>query len=197
MSIPNSAGQRGLSLVEQIVFIVVVGVAVAGVIAALTVSTRGSADPVIRKQALAIAEALLEEVQLQPFTYCDPDDPAAAAALNTAGCTAGGAEAIGAEGAAPYGPETRTGAATPFDNVNDYNAFGMTGMTDIAGNAIAGLGSYTATVAVSAQGIPAAGAAPAIPVDEALLVTVTVAGPGNISAVIHGYRTRYAPNALP
>jgi hypothetical protein len=32
----------------------------------------------IHKQALAIAEAVLEEVQLQPFTYCDPDDPGAA-----------------------------------------------------------------------------------------------------------------------
>jgi MSHA pilin protein MshD len=157
MSIRNSAGQRGLSLVEQIVFIVVVGVAVTGVLAAMNVATRGSADPMIQKQALAIAEAVLEEVQLQPFTYCDPDDTNAATALNAAGCTAGGAEAVGAEGAAPYGPETRTGTATPFDNVNDYNAFSMTGITDIAGNAIAGSGSYTATVAVSEQGMPAAG----------------------------------------
>jgi MSHA pilin protein MshD len=197
MSIRNSAGQRGLSLVEQIVFIVVVGVAVTGVLAAMNVATRGSADPMIQKQALAIAEAVLEEVQLQPFTYCDPDDTNAATALNAAGCTAGGAEAVGAEGAAPYGPETRTGTATPFDNVNDYNAFSMTGITDIAGNAIAGSGSYTATVAVSEQGLPAAGSVPAIAAAEALLVTVTVTGPGNVSTVLHGYRTRYAPNALP
>jgi MSHA pilin protein MshD len=197
MSIRNSTGQRGLSLVEQIVFIVVVGVAVGGVLAAMNVATRGSADPMIQKQALAIAEAVLEEVQLQPFTYCDPDDTNAATALNAAGCTAGGAEAVGAEGPAPYGPETRTGTATPFDNVNDYNAFSMTGITDIAGNAIAGLGSYTATVAVSEQGMPAAGPVPAIAAAEALLVTVTVTGPGNVSMVLHGYRTRYAPNAPP
>jgi len=59
-------------------FIVIVGAAVAGIIGVIAVTTRSSADPMIHKQALAIAEAVLEEVQLQPFTYCDPDDPSAA-----------------------------------------------------------------------------------------------------------------------
>src|SRR3989454_11345867 len=72
--------EHGISLVELIVFIVIVGIAVAGVVGALSMATRASADPMIQKQALAIAEALLEEVQLQPFTYCDPDDPQAATA---------------------------------------------------------------------------------------------------------------------
>lgn len=71
---------RGLSLVELIMFIVIVGAAVAGIIGMIGIATKSSADPMIRKQALAIAEAMLEEVRLQPFTYCDPDDPAAATA---------------------------------------------------------------------------------------------------------------------
>jgi len=65
---------RGLSLVELIVFIVIVGAAIAGIIGVITVTTQSSADPMIRKQALAIAEAFLEEVQLQPFTVCDADE---------------------------------------------------------------------------------------------------------------------------
>jgi len=71
---------RGLSLVELVVFIVIVSTAVAGVLGVMDVTTRSSVDPMIHKQALAIAEAVLEEVQLQPFTYCDPDDPGAATA---------------------------------------------------------------------------------------------------------------------
>ena len=71
---------KGLSLVELVVFIVIVSTAVAGVLGVMDVTTRSSVDPMIHKQALAIAEAVLEEVQLQPFTYCDPDDPGAATA---------------------------------------------------------------------------------------------------------------------
>jgi len=72
--------QRGLTLVELIVFIVIVSVGLAGVLLVLNTTAAKSADPVVRKQALAIAESLLEEIALMPFTYCDPDDAAAAMA---------------------------------------------------------------------------------------------------------------------
>jgi len=192
----------GLSLVELIVFIVIVSVAVAGVLGVLNISARGSADPMIQKQALSIAEAVLEEVQLMPFTYCDPDDPQAAtaqsAAVGATGCTAAASvEAIGAEATPPYGPETRLGVTTPYDNVNDYNTFSMTGMTDISGSPITGLGAYTVVVGVAGQAFAAFGGGRAIPAADSLLVTVTVTGPGNTTATLHGYRVRYVPNALP
>jgi MSHA pilin protein MshD len=190
----SSRDAQGLSLIELIVFIVIVSVAVVGVVGVLSISARGSAEPMIQKQALAIAEAVLEEIQLQPFTYCDPDDPQAATAQSAAvganGCSAAGTvEAIGAEG------ETRTGSP-PYDNVNDYNAFAMAGITNIAGAAIVGLENYTATVAVAGQDFAGivndANGRP-----QSLLITVTVTGPGDTTVTLHGYRTRYAPNALP
>ena len=66
--------EHGLTLIELIMFIVIVSVGIAGILLALTKSIRTSADPVVRKQALAIAESLLEEIELMSFTYCDPDD---------------------------------------------------------------------------------------------------------------------------
>lgn len=195
-----SRAERGLSLVELIVSMVIISVGAAGILVALNAAVRGSADPIVQKQALAIAEALLEEIQLMPFTYCDPDDSNAETATSTAGCSV--AEAIGPEGlnVPPTGPaETRTGTVRPFDNVNDYHNFSMTGIVDIAGNPIAGLGAYTASVTVAQQGIPAVTSpvVNAIPAAEALLTTVTVTGPGNVSVRLDGYRTRYAPNLLP
>jgi MSHA pilin protein MshD len=200
---PERRKAAGLSLVELIVFIVVVSVAVTGVLAAINMATRGSADPMIQKQALAIAEAVLEEVQLQAFTYCDPDDPVAATALNAAACTT--AEAIGPEGldVPPTGPaETRAGAVRPFDNVNDYmvppSGFTMTGVTDITGSTVPGLEGYTTAVTVAGQSLGPGVTPPTnIPAVESLLITVTVTGPGNTTVVLHGYRVRYAPNALP
>ncbi len=69
---------RGVSLVELLVAIVIVGVGLTGVLAALTTATRSSADPVLQRQMLAIAEELIEEIQLKPY--------AAAANAAPAGC---------------------------------------------------------------------------------------------------------------
>lgn len=195
----DKGDQRGISLIELIVFIVVVSAASAGVLVAFTSSTRSSADPMIQKQALAVAEAFLEEVQLQSFTYCDPDDTNAATALsavvNAATDCALTVEAMGPEG------ESRYSATTPFDNVNDYNGYDSgadapPGIKDISQTAIAGLAAYRVAVSVAAQPLNGVGS-DANGVPQSLLITVTVTGPGNTTVVLHGYRLRYAPNALP
>lgn len=71
MCTPAKAWQGGVTLIELIVFIVIIGAALAGVLSVLNVSVRGSADPLLPKQALAIAEGLLEEILLKSYT--DPD----------------------------------------------------------------------------------------------------------------------------
>lgn len=63
--------QRGVTLVELLVSIVIVSIAASGVLGVLSMTTAGSADPMIRHQAAAIAESYLEEILLKPFT--DPD----------------------------------------------------------------------------------------------------------------------------
>jgi MSHA pilin protein MshD len=178
---------RGISLIELLVFIVVVGVAVTGVVSVYSQNARSSADPVVRKQALAIAESLLEEVLAKPYTYCDPDDAqadtATSSAIGPAGC------ATTPEGMGADGVEDRYSHLTPFDNVNDYHGFSMAGIRDVGGSTVAGLDGYTAAVQVEP-----AGAFNGIPAGETLRVSVTVSGPGNASLSLSGYRTRYAPS---
>jgi MSHA pilin protein MshD len=188
-------GCRGVTLVELIVFIVIVGVALAGLFAAFNTMTASSSDPQVRKQVLAIAESLMEEVTLMPFTYCDPDDPAAETATSTAGCTT--VEAIG-----PEAGETRYSTSTPFDNVSDYDdfkmgtAYGMpAGIQDITNTTIGGLDGYSAQIRVSQAGM--ASGTDAIPAADAVLVSVTVVGPGGVTRTLEAYRTRYAPNTVP
>ena len=188
----HSRRHRGFSLVELILFIVIVSASIAGVLVAIDRTARASANPLIIKQALAIAEALLEEVELMPFTFCDPNDAQAATAqsatIGAAGC-ATVIEAIGPEG------ETRNDPNTPFDNVNDYAGYDSApgGITDITGGTpIAGLEAYRAQVAVAAATLggitdDANGQA------NVLLITVTVTGPANTTVVLNGYRTKYSP----
>lgn len=181
-----SRRERGLSLIEVVVFIVVLGVGLAGMAILYNQLTLASVDPLVRKQAVAIANSLMEEIQLRPFTYCDPDDPLVFTASNPGAC--GIQEVI-----PPPNEEAETRSGAPrFDNVNDYNTFSMAGILDVDSTPVAGLGGYSATVAV----IPAGGDFPAaVPAAEALHITVTVTGPANVSVVLQGYRLRYAPNA--
>ena len=61
----------GVTLVELLLSIVIVAIAASAVLGVLSATTDRSADPMVRHQAAAIAEAYLEEILLKPFT--DPD----------------------------------------------------------------------------------------------------------------------------
>lgn len=181
----SSSRQRGLSLIEVVVFIVVLGIALAGMAVIYNQLTLASVDPVVRKQAVAIANSLMEEIQLRPFTLCDPDDPNVFTAP-TPPCTT--PEVLGVEGA-----ETRYGP-TFFDNVSDYQPFDLPGsIQDINNNTIPELNGYSAEVRIAEAsadfplGSVSAGAA--------LRITVTVTGPANVRVALEGYRLRYAPNS--
>lgn len=190
----------GLSLIEVVVFIVVLGVGFAGLLILYNQVTRASVDPLVRKQALAIAQSLLEEVELRPYTFCDPDDAqvytASSATIGAGGC-ATTVEAIG-----PEAGETRY-AEPRFDNVNDYDGFCMGPGTPVCGDAlintathnpIANLGNYRVDVAVAQ--IAANELGPLVPATEALRITVVAKHiPTGMTVSLQGYRTRYAPNS--
>jgi len=180
-------------------FMVIIGVAAGAVMSVFIKASSASADPMIQKQALAIAESLLEEARMMPFTFCDPDDDnastATAAVIGPTGCAAT-VETIG-----PEPGETRYSAATPFDNVNDYNNFVMPAgeIRDITGAQIPQLAAYGATITVTAPTAPNFGGSDARGIANApgnmqwLLITVTVTGPNGISVTLDGIRTLYAP----
>lgn len=180
---------RGISLIELVVFIAIVAISVTGILSVFTYTTRHSSDPLAQKQALAIAESLLEEVLLMPFTYCDPDDPNASTATGPGDCTI--PEALG-----PEPGESRYSATSPFDNVNDYHGFDTAtaspaGICDLAGNCFSALSAYRAVVSVAQE------AAGGIPAGDSLRVTVTVTGPAGTSVTVDGYRTRHTPAGVP
>jgi MSHA pilin protein MshD len=189
--------QRGLTLIELLMFIVIIGVALVAILQVLNFTTRKSADPLRRKQALMIAESLLEEVQLARFTWCDPSSDNADAATSRAECNVG--EEFGQKLPEPAGPR-------PFDNINDYvaaagepaaafdNADGQ--LANANGNAmnIAGYSARLtiapATLGTGGGAIVAAGTSADV---DVLRITVEVTYDGDQKLVLDGYRTRYAP----
>ena len=188
----RARSQTGLSLIELIMFIVIVGIGLAGVLSVLNLTAQKSADPMIRKQMLAVAESLLEEVELMPFTYCDPTDANVLTATSPTISPTGCATLVEGTTTIPAG-ESRGSAATPFNNVGDYG--GTTGtltispLTDVSNSSIGMLAGYSATVNVATSALGGIAAA------ESLLITVTVTASTGESLALSGYRTRYAPNA--
>jgi MSHA pilin protein MshD len=193
------ARQDGVTLIELIVFIVIVSVAVVGVLQALRLHTANSADPLRRKQALMIAEALLEEVQLAKYTFCDPSSADVDSAADSASCAVperfgqGGGAGIAAE---PSGPR-------PYDNVNDYvaspnvasAAFDVGDVLSDASGAPMALAGYSARLTIVPEDLGgiASGNTPS-DVGDVLRISVAVSY-DNQTLVLDGYRTRYAPNS--
>lgn len=162
MCINKQKKQAGISLIELILFIVIVGVSLAGLLLTLNTTTVASVDPLMRKQALAIAESLLEEVQLHDFSNPDGGFTGAATQANRAS----------------------------FDDIGDYNGFATNGIYPANGSStvIAGLEDYDVSINVST---PLAANWNNIPAASAARITVTVTMPDGNTIDATGYRVDY------
>ena len=67
----SKCGYTGFTLLEILVTIIVLAIAGSALLGVYTNLIARSADPIIQEQALAIAEAYMEEIRLKPFN--DPD----------------------------------------------------------------------------------------------------------------------------
>ena len=166
----RSRHQCGLTLIELIIFIVVIGVGLAGITLTYNTVVRHSADPMMRKQALSIAESLLLEIEQQAFTWCDPQDANVATASSAAGCAVAANNQNNVAGPTPNS-ELRGSNTNPFDNVADYSGY-TAASSDIEG--LKNVPGFTASVAITRAG----GVAPfaAFPTDAVLRIAVTVVG---------------------
>lgn len=116
----------------MVVSIVIISVAASALMMLVTQVARGSADPLVRTQAVSIAQAYMDEILVQALE--DPDG--------------------GETGAAESG-ETRA----TYDDVSDYHGLAdHAGARDQNGSPIAGLEGYNVDVSVTADtlgGLPA------------------------------------------
>jgi len=127
--------QRGFTLIELIIFIVVVSAGLAGILSVMNTVVKSSADPMLRKQSIAIAESTLEEILLKD--YCDPDTVDTTTTPHTCGAL------------------TVESSRNLFDDVRDYAGYSTSAgvvAPDAAATPIIGLGNYNLSppVAVSA-----------------------------------------------
>lgn len=161
--LPPINRQRGFSLIEVVIFILVIGIALSGIIEVFNLANTGSADPVLRRQSLAIAQAMLEEITIKPFGSAATDDP-----------TQGGF-------AGPYNAANRQ----YFDDVDDYNGLTLTGISTLSNAALTGLGNYNVSIAVTQAAFGNVASA------DGYRIAVTVTDPAGRSLALDGYRANF------
>lgn len=205
---PGARARSGFSLIELIMFIAIVGAALAGVLSVLNVTVAASADPMVRKQMLSIAESLLDEVTSKPFTVCIPDDANAGTAINAVVGAAPDNCAASIQGfGQPAGPvanrsffnnvgnyciEVGTGGATCGTLTLGTPSSGASQIPDLTGlhSSPPGYWATIELIATDTLGGIASTASPATM--EVLRVRVTVSHSGTSeSVVLEGYRTRW------
>jgi MSHA pilin protein MshD len=74
--------QRGVTLIEVVVAIVIVGIAAIAIMGAMSAITSRGAQAVVRQQAVALGEAYLEEILLQPIAFPGGVVPSGRASFN-------------------------------------------------------------------------------------------------------------------
>lgn len=97
----NNMYRAGFTLIELIIFMLVVSIGIVGVITVMNTVVKSSADPMVRKQAGALADSILEEILLKE--YVDPD---------------------GVPNVVESGRDT-------YDDVDDYNGLSNAAFTDL------------------------------------------------------------------
>lgn len=119
----NVCRQQGASLIELVVSITIIAVTLTAAMMLVSTNAGSSSEPLMRAQAISIAQSYMEEILSQPLT-----DPAG-----------------GDSGAAESG-ETRA----TYDDVTDYHGLSDTaGVVDQSGAAVSGLAGYNVSVSVA------------------------------------------------
>jgi MSHA pilin protein MshD len=203
-STPKRAS-RGFSLIDVLLVIVLLGIVATGL---ATVSGRLAAQSALSlktRQAMALAQGLLEEVRHAPFTYCDGNDPRATATTTTrARISATDCQSlVDVPGQEPPGSESRYSLPlNRFDGVSDYQRFtmpgpGCPGLCDMDGNVVnGGTSSLVGCRAGVTMAAVALASIPALDVDnqpQVLRIAVTVTCPGLDPLVVEAVRVRHAP----
>ncbi len=126
----SSSRQSGMTLIELIVAMVIIGIGLAGVLLTFNTTVRHSADPMVRKQMSAIADEMMEEILLKPFAVTAPNPPFAGCARDT------------------------------YNDVRDYNGYSSVNICDIDGTtALSGYGVSVSVSPPAASPIPLSGVA--------------------------------------
>ena len=161
--------QRGATLIELVMTIVILGIAIAGVVGAFALISGRSADALDQTRAVSLAQLYMDEILTKKF---DDATPQGGVPKYTGACNVG-----------PESGETRS----TFDDVDDYDGLSNSPPAT-AQSVLTGYNGFSVSVAVSCAGSETGvGLANA----DAKRIDVTVIAPGSQDFIFSAYRANF------
>ncbi|MFO7530450.1 MAG: type II secretion system protein [Marinobacter sp.] len=162
--------QLGVTLVELIITIIVLGVAIAGVVGAFSVISGRSADPLNQTRAITLSQLYMDEILTR---YYDESTP-----------VGGGKVPSGDVDCTTAGPDGET--RPTYDDADDYDGLSDSPPKDGEGNDLSGYGGFAVTVAVAC-----AGSEVGVAEQEAKRIDITITDPSGQDWLFTAYRANF------
>ncbi|TNC82389.1 MAG: MSHA biogenesis protein MshD [Oleiphilus sp.] len=163
--------QRGVTLVELIISIVIIAIAMTAVLNAFSLSVSKSADPLWRNKSLKLAQLYLDEILAKNYDHATP---------------LGGTPPVSSPACGSLGSETGETRAT-YNDVDDYNGISDNPPVSLIGALDATYAPYTVAVTVTCDGsrVGASGN------NHAKKIMVTISPPAQAPVVFSAYKGNY------
>lgn len=129
----NKINQIGISLIELIIFILILSVALTGITLIYINTTRYSADPMVRIRSVELAQSALEEILLKSYDHSTPVGGGCVRfPSGSSRCPAGSNPAATSQTTATLAAEEGSANRTLFNDVDDYHNLAYCGTGGIA-----------------------------------------------------------------
>lgn len=161
--------QRGATLVELVMTIVIISIAIAGVVGAFSLIAGRSADPLNQTRAVALAQLYMDEILAKAFADQSP---------------VGGGDTVATDCGTP-GPEPGE-SRNDFNDVDDYHGLN-TAPEDSEEDSLLGYSGFTVSITVSCAGSELSLASN----DDAKRVTIRITDPSRGDYLFSAYRVNF------
>ncbi|PAV27305.1 MSHA biogenesis protein MshD [Tamilnaduibacter salinus] len=158
--------QRGVTLVELVMTIVIISLGVAGVVSAFALIGGRSADPLFQTRSVALSQLYMDEIMGQRYAEGTP----VGGVPKANGCAI----------------NTEEGSREDYDDVDDYNAIDNQAPADAEGTALDGYDGFRVSIRVEC-----AGGDVGLPGDDAKRIRLTVTAPADQRFVFSAYRANF------
>ena len=164
-SLAMTSEQRGFTLIEMVVFLVVISIGLGALLAVYNQSLVNSVDPIVRVKMLEIAQSQLDEVAARKYDENTPTGRVPAC---------GSAETDAQPCSFGLDPGENLTVAASLDDVDDFHNYTAT------------VSGYNSAVTVALAGVDLSLAS-----DRAKRITVTVTAPTGDSLTLSSYRVNF------